>query len=93
MYRNACYEFQCTVINQIGIVLTNFLISIFADAYVRQDLMFSGALFHAFMPSLMNVLFDNSEKLNNSCESYAPTRRVLKQFTSFKSNFYTCGAL
>ena len=73
MYRNACYEFQCTVINQIGIVLTNFLISIFADAYVRQDLTFSGALFHAFMPSLMNVLFDNSEKLNTERRGFEPS--------------------
>ena len=43
-------------LDQIGIVLTNFLISFFADAYVMHDLIFIGAVFQALMPSLMNVL-------------------------------------
>ena len=47
----------------MGNDLTNFLISFFADAYVLQDFIFRGALFHALIPSLMNVFLDNSEKL------------------------------
>ena len=38
----------------MGNDLKNFLISFFADAYVLQDFIFKGALFHALIPSLMN---------------------------------------
>ena len=48
-------------LDQIGIVLTNFLISFFADAYVMHDLIFIGAVFQALMPSLMNVCLESSE--------------------------------
>ena len=34
---------------QMGMFLTNFLICNLAEAYVMQDLMFIGALFHALM--------------------------------------------
>ena len=47
----------------MGIVLTNFLISFFAEAYEVQFLIDIGAKFQAFMPSLMNIFFDSSEKL------------------------------
>ena len=48
-------------LDQIGIVLINILISFFADAYVMHELIFIGAVFHALMPSLMNVCLESSE--------------------------------
>ena len=36
-------------LNQIGIVLTNFLISFFAEAYLVHDFILEGAIFHAFI--------------------------------------------
>ena len=40
----------------MGIVLTNSLISVFAEAYKVQFLIDIGAKFQALMPSLMNVI-------------------------------------
>ena len=60
---------ECTLI-QMGMFLTNFLICNLADAYVLHDLMFRGALFHALMPSLINVCFESSEKLRTEITSY-----------------------
>ena len=57
-------------VNQIGMVLTNFLISFLAVAYVVQSLNFFGARFQALMPSLVNVLFESSEKLCTSNISF-----------------------
>ena len=55
---------------QIGIVLTNFLIWNLADVYVLHDLILKGALFHALMPSLINVCLDSSEKLRTVKTSF-----------------------
>ena len=52
---------------QMGNDLTNFLIAFFADAYVLQDFIFKGALFHALIPSLMDVFSDSSEKILINC--------------------------
>ena len=60
---------KCTLI-QMGMFLTNFLICNLADAYVLHDLMFRGALFHALMPSLINVCFESSEKLRTERTSF-----------------------
>ena len=54
----------------MGMFLTNFLICNLADAYVLHDLMFRGALFHALMPSLINVCFESSEKLRTERTSF-----------------------
>ena len=49
--------------DQIGTVLTNILISFFAELYVKQFLISIGAQFQALTPSLMKVFFDISVKL------------------------------
>ena len=51
------------VMNQIGIILANFLISFFAEANVLHSLIDTGAKFQPFMPSFMKVLFESSVKL------------------------------
>ena len=45
---------------QIGIVLMNFLISVFAEACELHDFIFKGARFQALTPSLMKVFFESS---------------------------------
>ena len=62
---------------QLGMFLTNFLICNLAEAYVMQDLMFIGALFHALMPSLINVCFESSEKLSTERTSFEIDRSDL----------------
>ena len=51
------------VMNQIGIILTNFLISFFAETNVLHSLIDIEAKLQAFMPSFMKVLFESSVKL------------------------------
>ena len=47
----------------MGIDLTNFLISFFAEANVMHSLIEDGAKFHAFIPSFMKVFLESSVKL------------------------------
>ena len=43
---------------QIGIVLINFFISVFAEAYELHSFIFKGARLQALTPSLMKVFFE-----------------------------------
>ena len=48
----------------MGIVFTNFLIAIFAEANVLHSFIEIGAKFQALTPSFMKVFFESSEKLD-----------------------------
>ena len=55
----------------MGIDLTNFLISFFAEANVMHSLIEDGARFHAFIPSFMKVFLESSVKLFTGSISFA----------------------